>query len=573
MKKLILVALEILLIIFAVIGCSFDKANDVQTNIDNSEDEEVKTIADEINNDDKKEIDTDTKNEEGTLNFRDELRNLELSRYIYDEGSELTEKEWIKKWLEYTYKDYGVLDIKSQILKRHPKFIDENLTVNINKVFIQFNCKKQINNKLKNDNNLYTDEIYLVQASVDNKIEYYIDVINNTNLSYAELFSYALDVVSKDDRFSDNQNITKYFEENPNANSIANTIDQNTILPGYSLYDVLVNDKDLILLMGKVVEIEDNGSLMHNLKVCYFDYNNNKVTKTIDVGNQIYNKSHDTSKIGFIANIGYEKANDISIDYLIDIDGNIVQYNKKDKNKLYSEDNNYYAFSDNNGNLIIKNTQKDEVIVTLESVSDENLNLSEYNSYYPYGWLDNENCIYCMSGYEWSNGFGIVNIKTGENIKFDKSRGQCIYKIVNNRIYSNKLPYGADVFPYSLGYYDLNIKPYEYVELYDAEKYLEAYEYDAEKHRETYESEGMYLEFSRRFSSDFSKLFIWAYNHYKHEYFAKIFSLDSKSVEKDMRFGANNFLPGDYIDNSFIIDDKILIIKDEFNIYVVDLDR
>lgn len=115
-------------------------------------------------------------------------------------------------------------------------------------------------------------------------------------------------------------------------------------------------------------------------------------------------------------------------------------------------------------------------------------------------------------------------------------------------------------YPYNIGYYDLSIKPYTYTKVYDAEET-----------KEIYENDGTYLEFNRMFSSDVTKLYVFALNPEKYEYFIKTLSLESKEVIKETKFNISNYLPTEYIRYSGLLNDNTLVLLDRFNIYFIDL--
>jgi|GEM_PF-2333344 len=561
MKKYIFALMNIAIIIFLLTSCSeriinkdtiIEKDNVVP--VDNQ-----KPTTSENGPNDTKDLQENPEKDlsiELSSTFIDELLKLNLKRNPYWENGDPIQTEWTKKWLEFTYKDMILSNVRTKATGFYDKHINDELNLRLEKIFVQFNSDKNIDGLEKNNDNMYITEIYFVLADKRENGEpyhYYLDSISNENLDYISVFEHGLSVLASDSRFNKNLDIEKFNKENTLTEGV-NILDRNEIFEGYTIYSIGVEEEKIVFLMGKPYKLTEGGALYHNLKICSYDYEKHLITNSISL-EEIEGYNFGYFNKSFYFDNGKKQ-------HFIDFNGKVSMLEQNANVKIYSPDNNFYAYTDEKLSLFVKNTESDEIIITLESTTDEDkiTKISQYNAYNNYQWIDNERLIYTMTGYEWSNGFGIVNISTGENIELENSRGKWIHKILNGRLYAGIFGYYGDTFPYMLGYYDLNSISYPYTEVYNAEN-----------KREIYESEGDYLEFSRLISSDISKLYIYSFKSEKYEYFIKTLDLNNGEVTKVIRFNLSQYIQPSYIKYSGIFNNKVLVIMDRYNVYLIEL--
>lgn len=495
--------------------------------------------------------------------FDDELKELNLTRILYDYDYETALNDWIKVWVDYAYEQFGIYDYYGEIVKYNQVYINENLSVYYDKAFIKFNCDDLVESKEKNSDGLYIDEIYLVQAKTKDNSIYYVDVIVDKNQSLDEVVKGSINIVASDERFSefflasdDTKKDDEMNDDDNESSEISATIfNKNNILEGYTLYDIGSSNNEIIMLFGK---IDDASEDKHDLKLCMFDYKSMQITETKDLGIMNYKNSNYYDNYGFRVYSGKRISKTEEINYCIDVEGNITEVEENEPKYFYTSDQKYYAYSDEKGNLYIVDNENKETSYTLNSVLDNIVKASEYITYSVQKWIDDTRLLYNIGGYEWSNGYGIIDIATGENIVLEESKMKHKYRFVDNKFYVFYSWF--DVTPYKLGYYDLNLKPYKYVEIFNDEQFSEIYDVD-----------GVTLEFWRYLTSDEKQMFMWAYNGAKHEYVIKTYSIESAKIEKDMYFKIDVNSVINSIDNAFVIDDTILVIEDYNNIYIINL--
>ena len=550
MKKIIVLLLNIILAVFLLAGCSKYIEN-------KKEDPIVADEKDNLNEDNEKNQSNDKNSEETKLSFKDELLKLNLRMSPYSEDREATQTEWIKKWLEFTYKDTVFKNLKTKDVSHHYKFINDDLSLKIEKVFIQFDSDNKLDNIKVNEEGNYSSQVYMIFAEKMDEGQtyyYYLDIINNQDYNNIDIFEYALSVLDNDDRFGKNLDIISMFnKENVLTNDVA-LFDADKFLTGYHIHNIGKREDKLLLIMKQPSKIDENGNLLNNIKLCSYDYDTKEITEIFEV------KNIESNYFSYYEDKGITYS-DGKNSYMIDFEGKISIIDKNQEEYIYSPDKKHYAYSDEDRNLIIKNTESKETVIKLESLIDENQaeKLSDLNAYNAYSWFDNENFIYIMTGYEWSNGFGIVNINTMENIVLDDSPGKRIHKLIDKKLGVYTYSGYGETFPFKFGHYDLDKIPYTYHEDYDAKNYPEVYETESGS------------EFWRIFSSDMSHLYIFGYNYEKFEYFVKIFSVKDEKLTKETRFKPSEYLPSEYIMNSVVLNDKILIIYDRNNIYFIEL--
>ena len=541
MKKLILLILNIMLVLILLIGCTKDKEDIDSSYIpsDNTND------TDEITDEDKDDI---------PLSFKESISNLDLKTSIEWEENATIRLGWIKKWIEFTFKDVEIKDLKTVNTFNQHKDIVHRLALRVEKESVQFRTDKDLQNLKKNEDGSYTVNIYLIIAHTGEDgigIQYLLDIVNCENYEdIIAVLDYGLTLIDNDKRFAENLDIKEMFKNESIIpdNVIAFATDK--IINGYELYNIFKKDNMLYAIFKQDGKINNSGVLLRNLKLCYFDYDKKAFIEVFTVEDLDTYHFYYTKGKGLIYSSGEKK-------FLIDFNGNISEYNDKEIEYIYSPDKKYYSYAED-GNLFIKNAENDGLVIKLEKASDENLNLIDRFSYGAYTWLDNENFIYIKGGWEWSAGYGLVNINTLEYFDLEESFRKSIDRLDGNRLYVSYTPYG-DNYPFSYGHYDLDVKPYKYVEDFDAEKYPELYE----------EFKNLRI---RKLSDDSKYLYIIEDDRENYEIIVKEFLMQDKKFNKVSKIIESQYLAHNYLNyDAVLIDNRFIAFYSMAYLYLYDL--
>lgn len=552
MKKFIFLLLNITLVLILLIGCTKD-TNSTNIGENDSLNQDVKNDTkdnDSAINGTGKDSSNEKDIDEPVLSFKDELKKQGLKTSPYRDGWELTRLDWIKKYLEHTYKDIGIKDVKASIISNHEKNISPYLDLRVENAFIQFSSDKKPQDIEANDEGNYAYQVCMIYASKresDETYFYFLDVIKNEEYDddILKILEYGLSLLG---------HITDYIPKSEKDGIIPSNVsifETNNLPDGYRINSIYGENNKLILLLTKPVKINGYNSLVNDVKLCSYDHNTKEMTEIFKAEN--IEASYFSYHIG--EGLAYGSYSD---NYLMDFDGKVTTIAYGEIKYIYSPDKKHYAFTDGDRNLIIKNTESEEAIITLEKVSDENLKLSRRYSYGTYAWLDNENFMYTMTGWEWSSGFGIVNINTLENTVLENSFLKIIHKIDGKRLITYYCP-TYEVYPFTFGHYDLDKKPYVYHEDFNAEKYPDVYQNTVN------------LSYIKLLSSNFSHLYTFEENQSDGEFLIKEFSIAEGKLEKEIKIVPSKYLPFKQINDAVLIEDKFIIIYDTNNLYFIDL--
>lgn len=550
MKKLIFLLLIIMLVLVLLIGCTKDE-KDKGTNSIPKDDEDV------LDNDNEKKPIIDNSNKEDIPHsFKEAISKLDLKTSINWEENESIRQAWIKRWMEFTFKDVDIQDLKTKNTYNQHKEIIYKLALRVEQEYVQFRADKDLQNVKKNDDGTYTVQIYLLSAYTIVEdgvaIQYLLDIVNCENYDdITDVLEYGLTLLDEDDRFAENIDIKAIFKNESILPDNVKAIATDKIIDSYELCGIYKEEDKLFILLTRGSKINDKGSMLNNLKLCYYDFDTSKFIEIFTLENlNVYN-FYFSNKKGIMCNYGMEK-------FLIDFEGNISAINEEEIEYIYSPDEKYFAYADDR-NLIIKNADSEEIVIKLEAVTDENLSLIERYSYGAYNWLDNENFIYTRGGWEWSAGFGIVNVNTLENIDLEESFYKVINRLEGKKLYVSYNPYGEN-YPFSYGHYNLDKTPYKYNDDFDVKKYPELY--DGFKN----------MSGPKLLTSDSKYLYIFEEDGEKHEILLKEFSISEKKFVKEIKIVENQYLTYDYINYSVVlIENRFLAFFNRNFLYFIDL--
>jgi len=89
---------------------------------------------------------------------------------------------------------------------------------------------------------------------------------------------------------------------------------------------------------------------------------------------------------------------------------------------------------------IILESGGDEVMILKNAIYDIDVDdIRNVRGYHPVGFLDNERLVYNITGWEWAIGYGIYNVKTGENRRYET--GHHAAGIYDGTIYTTSTDY------------------------------------------------------------------------------------------------------------------------------------
>ena len=546
MKKSIFFLLSIMLVLVLLFGCTKDKKGEDTSSIP-VEDTEDK-------DDEKVPVDDSPDKEENFLSFKESIANLDLKTSIEWEENASIRLGWIKKWMEFTFKDVEIQDLKTVNTLNQHKDIVHRLALRVEKESVQFRTNKDLQNIKKNEDGSYTINIYLIIAHTGEDgigIQYLLDIVNCEDYEdVIAVLDYGLTLLDNDKRFAENLNIKEMFKNESIIPDNVRAFATDKIINGYELYNIFKKDNMLYAIFKQDGKINNSGSMLRNVKLCYYDYDNNEFIEVFTVEDLDTYHFYYTKGKGLVYSSGENK-------FLIDFNGNISEYNDKEIEYIYSPDKKYYAYAED-GNLFIKNADNDDVVIKLDKVSDENLKLRDRFSYGAYTWLDNESFIYVKGGWEWSAGYGIVNLNTLEYFDLEESFLKRIDRLDGKTLYVYYIPYG-DNYPFSYGHYNLDETPYKYIEDFDVEKYPELKE------------EFMHLRV-KLLSDDSKYLYIIEDDRENYEMIVREFSMQEKNFIKEIKIIESQYLVYNYLNyDAVLIDNKFIAFYSMAYLYLYDL--
>ncbi|UWG97709.1 hypothetical protein LPY66_02420 [Dehalobacter sp. DCM] len=395
-------------------------------------------------------------NTQQKTNTQDDLHNKVINGDYYIIGSDTREekgKEWAKLWLDTIYQDNDITNVEIKYI--HGGYLDAFMTdcSTLSSIYsIQFSSQQGVRDAQHLNGDNYSLEVMVVTV-VDNGKTVLSGFLGPNEFDVYDARQAIYNVVQNDPRY------------NPMLISFPETILPQEI----TQIDMrlIAHDNQILrtntLPGGFVVAvcgepIDDRGK--YALKALIFDPINNKIVSSRDIGEYyLLNTSVSQEKV----DISAQKESSSKIEmFRVDAVGDITtedcpadtlyfKYSPDKSKYVYSEKGSLYVVDENEGNT------------PRLLISGNDSGGQDRNYYYPFAWVDNALLVYGIGGYEWSNGCGVIDIRTGKDILLKQagSNAQPI-ELVNNKLYTVIGEMGEPLDP---GVIDLDQTGYPYKKL------------------------------------------------------------------------------------------------------------
>lgn len=442
MKNIIksLTGLTITIVLFSVILTSCHKHNEPQTDNDKSAPlEKATTLSSE---------ETVAPSLSPTQSKKPSLKDIIINGdYTTTEDPQNCAAEWINMWLENTYEDNKISDAKIKYLSG-AAFCEFSDSIEIRPMLysVKLLSSKPIAGAEKQQDGSYILKTMVITVFKDSKT-ILCGFLGPDEFDEYDAMPLAYDVVLNDPRYSSElkpfpkADLPKEFSQ----------IDMHKISGGRD-----VRGGSTLILPGEIATAicenvgNDEGKISQGISL--FDIKNEKQCGYVDLS-EYYILGMKITEGKLAVKVQKNNSSDTEIIH-IDAKGNMTN-EKYPANKdfiLYSPDGSKYAYSDK-GSLYVADVKSNTPKLLIKGKDSQDKDIMHC---YPFDWYDNSMLVYGISGYEWSNGCGIINVITGKDTFFDKIDLYAPSALIKDKLYTAALSMEESFDPWVIDLSDIN---------------------------------------------------------------------------------------------------------------------
>lgn len=383
--------------------------------------------------------------------------------YTMTDDPEAIGREWVKMWLDNTYSDYGVSDVKIEY-KSGGVFseLSDSFELRAYKYSVQLSSQKPIQGAEKSSDGKDTLKVLAVVLLKSGNVTL-SGFLGPEEFDEYDAGEKIYNTAANDPRYSSKlkpfpaANIPENFEE----------IDIRLITPNHYFYGLKQELPNGII--ADIYDVPIANTERRIINVSLFDLSSKKNYKNLELGEYILLRSWiEGDKLVIRVqkpDSAFEKV------FYIDSAGNMTseEYPDGTKNGVYSPDKSKYAYMDNNNIYVadVKGSNEPKLMIKGNVTEDIEASIS----YYPFAWIDNSTLIYGSNGYEWSNGCGLIDVENGRNTYFEQAgRNASPYTLLNGKLYTLIGEAGA---PFDPGVIDLKDPEYSFKKIFKNRDFIE----------------------------------------------------------------------------------------------------